>query len=69
MKSDAYIAHGEYTTLLCSYGDTPGKAMRKMAKLIDRNFNEDEGHLVLGINSGYDDDGAFCMNVTVSSWR
>jgi hypothetical protein len=69
MKSSAYVAYGEWTTLLCAYGETPGKAMKKMAKLIDKYFNEDDSHLVLGMNSHYDEDGTFCMNVTISPWR
>jgi hypothetical protein len=69
MKNYAYVAHGELPIVLCAYGETPGKAMKKMAKLIDKHLNQDDSHLVLGMNSGYDDDGVFCMNVTLSSWR
>jgi hypothetical protein len=69
MNSSAYVAHGERTTLLCSYGPTPAKAMKKMAKLINKHFNEDDSYLVLGINGHYDEDGTFCMNVTISPWR
>jgi hypothetical protein len=69
MKNNAYVAHGEETFLLCSSGKTPGKAMKDMGKLIDKYIQVDDTYLVLGINSGYDDDGVFCMNATLSSWR
>jgi hypothetical protein len=68
MKNNAYVAHGELPILLCAYGETPGKAMRKMAKLIDKHLSEDDSNLILGMNSGYDEDGVFCMNVTLSLW-
>lgn len=69
MKNNAYVASGEQTELLCSYGKTPGKAMKAMGKLIDKYLDKDDSYLVLGINSMYDDDGIFCMNATISSWR
>jgi len=69
MKNSAYVAHGESTILLCAYGETPGRAMKKMAKLIDKHFKEDDSYLILGINSHYDEDGTFCMNVTLSPWK
>jgi hypothetical protein len=69
MKNNAYEATGENPILLCSYGKTPGKAMKAMGKLIDKHLNEDDSHLVLGMNSMYDENGVFCMNVTISPWR
>jgi hypothetical protein len=69
MKNDAYVAHGESPILLCAHGETPGKAMKKMAKLIDKHLKEDDGYLVLGMNSDYDSDGVFAMNVTLSPWK
>jgi hypothetical protein len=68
MKNSAYEAFGENTVLLCSHGKTPGKAMKDMAKLVDRYIKVDDTYLVLGMNSSYDEDGVFCMNVTLSSW-
>lgn len=69
MKNYAYTAYGENPILLCSYGKTPGRAMKEMGKLIDKYLKKDEGYLVLGMNSSYDDDGIFCMNATISSWK
>jgi predicted proteasome-type protease len=69
MKSGAYEAVGEKTILLCSYGNTPGKAMKAMGKLIDKHLDKDDSYLVLGTNSMYDEDGVFCMNVTISPWK
>jgi hypothetical protein len=68
MKNNAYVAFGETPIVLCSYGTTPGKAMKKMTKLIDKYINENEDCVVLGLNSHYDEDGTFCMNATISLW-
>jgi hypothetical protein len=68
MKNNAYIAYGENPIVLCSYGVTPGRAMKKMGKLIDSYVGEDEETIVLGVNCSYDEDGTFCMNVTLSKW-
>jgi hypothetical protein len=69
MKSGAYEAIGEQAVLLCSYGKTPGKAMKAMGKLVDSYLKDDDSYLVLGTNSMYDEDGVFCMNVTISPWK
>lgn len=69
MNNASYIASGEKPVLLCAYGKTPGKAMKEMGKLIDRFLKQDETFLVLGMNSSYDDDGVFCLNATISSWK
>lgn len=68
MKNNSYEASGESPIVLCSYGKTPGKAMKEMGKLVDRYIKKDESVLILGTNSSYDEDGVFCMNVTISSW-
>jgi hypothetical protein len=69
MKNNAYLAYGEDPILLCAYGKTPGKAMKELGKLIDKFLKKDDSYLVLGMNSSYDEDGAFCMNATISPWR
>jgi hypothetical protein len=69
MKNNAYTAYGENPLVLCSYGTTPGKAMKEMGKLVDKYIKESEDSLVLGMNSMYDEDGIFCMNVTLSIWK
>jgi hypothetical protein len=68
MKNAAYVASGETPVVLCSYGTTPAKAMKKMAKLVDKFMYKYDDAVVLGFNSHYDDDGTFCMNVTISVW-
>jgi hypothetical protein len=68
MKNNSYEASGESPIVLCAYGKTPGKAMKEMGKLVDRYIKKDESVLILGMNSSYDEDGFFCMNVTISSW-
>jgi hypothetical protein len=69
MKNNAYVAYGEDPVLVCSYGKTPGKAMKELGKLIDKHIKQNEDYLVLGMNSSYDEDGVFCMNATISTWR
>jgi len=69
MNKYAYEAHGENPLVLCSYGSTPGRAMKAMGKLIDKHIKKNESTLVLSINSMYDEDGVFCMNATISSWE
>jgi hypothetical protein len=66
-KAGAYTATGENPIVLCSYGKTPGKAMKAMGKLVDEYLKRNETFLVLGINSTYEDD-EFCLNVTISHW-
>jgi hypothetical protein len=68
MKNGAYVASGETPIVLCAYGVTPGKAMRKMAKLIDKHVKHYDDCIILGFNSHYDEDGTFCMNATISLW-
>lgn len=63
----AYVAVGESPVLLCSYGKTPAKALKAMAKLVDEYMDLNENTIVIGMSSMYDDD-EFFMNLTVSSW-
>ena len=65
-NTGAYTAHGEMPLVLCSYGKTPGKAFKAMGKLVDEYLVEDNDYLILSVNSMYDDDGVFNLNVTLS---
>jgi hypothetical protein len=66
-KNNAYIAFGERPYVVCSYGDTPGKALKKMAKLIDKKVKEDDSTIVLSLNSSYDENGIFVATATLSN--
>lgn len=65
-NSGAYIASGEKATLLCSYGTTPSKALKKMANIIDMYANEVESSIVQGINLYYEDDIVY-INATITT--
>ena len=67
-NNKAYIAFGERPYVVCSFGDTPGKALKKMAKLIDKKVREDDSTIVLSLNSSYDDDGKFTATATLSNF-
>lgn len=64
---NAYVAHGENPVLLCSYGETPDKAIKSMAKLIKKFTDEDQNCTVLGINCSYDPEGDFLVSATIST--
>jgi len=64
----AYVAFGERPYVVCSYGDTPGKALKKMAKLIDKKVKEDDTTIVLSLNSSYDEDCVFVATATLSNF-
>lgn len=63
----AYVAFGETPFVICAYGDTPGKSLKKMAKLIDKMIKEDDSTTVLSLNSSYDEDGIFVATATLSN--
>jgi hypothetical protein len=65
-KNHAYIAWGESPFVVCSYGETPGKALKKLGRLIDDCIKDDQETLVLGINCHYDEDNLFNANATLS---
>jgi len=65
-KNHAYLAWGESPFVVCSWGETPGKALRKLGRLIDQQVKEDESVIVLSTNCHYDEDGVFNANATLS---
>lgn len=67
MNNNAYIATGENPFIICVYGDTPGKSLKKMAKLIDKKIKEDDTTVILSLNSSYDEDGIFLATATLSN--
>ncbi len=67
-NNKAYIASGERAYVVCAYGATPGKALKKMAKLIDKKVKEDDTTIVLSLNSSYDEDYVFVATATLSNF-
>lgn len=67
-NSGSYIASGESPYVVCAYGKTPGVALKKLGKMIDKMIKEDENTIVLSTNSSYDEDGIFNINATLSTF-
>ena len=66
-KSVSWIATGEQAFLLCAYAPTPGKALKKIGKLIDSLLAESDDVVVQGINLTYDDeDDIVHVNATIT---
>lgn len=63
----AYIAFGEQATLVIAFDKNPSRAMRKVAKKIEKMSFEDEGLMLSSVNVGYDDDGFYHITATVST--
>lgn len=66
-NSGAYQANGEQAYLLCSYGPTPTKALKKMTDIIEMFTEENENSIIQGINLYYEDDIVY-VNTTVTVW-
>jgi len=67
-SSGSYIASGEKPYVVCAYGKTPGVALKKLGKVIDKMILLDETVIVLSTNSSYDEDGIFNINATLSTF-
>jgi hypothetical protein len=67
-NSGSYIASGETPCVICAYGKTPGIALKKLGKMIDKMIKEDQNTIVLSTNSSYDEYGIFNINATLSTF-
>ena len=61
----AYVAFGEYPTMVCAYGKTTKDALKQLAKLLDKVMDEDS--ILMGINVNLDDDGYQHLTATIST--
>lgn len=61
----AYVAFGEYPTMVCAYGKTTKDALKQLAKLLDKVMDEDS--ILMGINVNLDDDGYQRLTATIST--
>jgi hypothetical protein len=65
--SKAYIATAERAQLVVSFDKNPAKAMKMVAKKIDKMQTSDEWLMLTSLNVGYDDEGFYHITATVSS--
>lgn len=63
----AYVATGEYAQLICAYDQSPVKALKKIAKLIDKMLDNNETLMLSSVNVHFDDDGYYNVTATVST--
>lgn len=61
----AYVAFGEYPTLVCAYGKTTKDALKQLAKKLDEIMDEDT--ILMGINVNLDDDGYQHLTASIST--
>jgi hypothetical protein len=63
----AYMATGEYAELICAYDKNPGKALKRIAKLVNKMTYRNQNTMLTSINIGYDDDGHYNVTATIST--
>lgn len=63
----AYIATGENVQLICAYDKIPAKALKAVAKKIDKMQRGDEWSMLSGININYDDEGYYGVTAVVTT--
>lgn len=63
----AYIATGEYAQLVCAWDKNPARALKAIAKKVEKMTREDEWAMLTGINVYYDDQGLYNITATVST--
>lgn len=63
----AYVATGEYAQVICAYDKSPAKALKAVAKKIDKMEREDEWLMLSSINVNYDDDGYYGITAIVTT--
>jgi hypothetical protein len=63
----AYVATGEHARLICAYDKNPAKALKSIAKKVEKMMAEDEWIMLSGVNIGYDDEGFYNISATVTT--
>ena len=63
----AYVATGEYAQVICAYDKSPAKALKAVAKKIDKMEREDEWLMLSSINVNYDDEGYYGITAIVTT--
>lgn len=63
----AYIASAEHAQVVCAYDKIPAKALKAVAKKIDKMQREDEWMMLSSINVNYDDEGYYGITAIVTT--
>ena len=63
----AYVASGEHAQVICAYDKVPAKALKAVAKKIDKMEREDEWLMLSSINVNYDDEGYYGITAIVTT--
>ena len=63
----AYIAKSEHAQVICAYDKIPAKALKAVAKKIDKMEREDEWLMLSSINVNYDDEGYYGITAIVTT--
>lgn len=64
--SKAYVANGEHIALICGYDKNPAKALKKVAKLVEKITNDDPNVMLSGMNVYFDDEHNYNINAYLS---
>ena len=65
----AYVATGEYAQLVCAYDKNPAKALKAVARKVEKMLINDEWLMLSGVNVGYDDEGFYNVSATVTTTK
>lgn len=65
----AYVATGEYAQLVCAYDKNPAKALKAVARKVEKMLINDEWLMLSGVNVGYDDEGFYNISATVTTTK
>lgn len=65
----AYVATGEYAQLVCAYDKNPAKALKAVARKVEKMLINDEWLMLSGVNIGYDDEGFYNVSATVTTTK
>lgn len=63
----AYVATGEYAQVICAYDKSPARALKAVAKKIDKMEREDEWLMLSSVNVNYDDEGYYGITAIVTT--
>lgn len=63
----AYIARSEQAQVVCAYDKAPAKALKAIAKKIDKMEREDEWLMLTSLNVNYDDEGYYGITAIVTT--
>ena len=63
----AYVANGEKAHVVCAYDKIPAKALKAIAKKIDKMEREDEWLMLSCLNVNYDDEGYYGITAIVTT--